>query len=178
VIALIYFSKHYQFYGVTRYRTPVTVDADANLGYREIYDRNTRTADSKSVKLQATVFTESLLHKEENPDLAGLDFNKYIYFRVNINSLEGPLDQGLVRNPLENLKLTEDSNTISTSGYKQIDKIKTFYKRQVPTAITFYCAFPKNALGPDRKDLTLTLSNNGITIPLVWDVQNLIANKI
>ncbi len=175
---LIYFNKHYPFYKIARQRPPVTVEVDANLGYREIYDRNTRAADSKNIKIQATVFTESMLRKEENFDLAGFDFNKYVYFKVNINSLEGPLDPAMLRNPLDSLKLTEDTKTISTSGYKQIDKIKTFYKRQVPVSITFFCAFPKSELGPDRKDLTLTLTDKGDAIPLVWDVRSLIANKI
>ena len=178
MIALILLNAQFQPLVVTRHRPPVTVNADANLDYREIYDRNTRTAALKNIKVQATLYSESLLIKEGDPSLAGFDFNMYMYFRVNINSLEGPLGHALIQNPLDSLKLAEDTRTIGTSGYKQIDKIKTFYKGQVPITVTFFCAFPKSALGPDRKDLTLTLLTNGIAIPLVWDIQTLIVNSI
>lgn len=178
VVASLYISKFYQPAEVFKQRPAVTVNAEEKLSYNEIYDRNTRTAASKNIKLQTTIITESLLSKGETTELSGFDFNKHVYFKISINSLEGALDQALMQNPLDSLKLTEDSRKIDISGYKQIDKIKTFYKRQAPIAITFYCVFPKSALGPDRKDLTLSLTDNGVAIPLVWDIQTLIANKI
>ena len=178
VAALLYISKFYHPSEVLKQRPAVTVNADEQLGYNEIYDRNTRTAASGNLRLQATIITGALLRKEEVTELSGFDFNNNIYFRININSLDGPLDQALIRDPLDRLKLTEDTKTIHTSGYRQIDKIRIFYKRQQPMVITFYCAFQKEALGPQRKNLTLSLSDNSLPISLVWDIQTLIANNI
>ena len=158
------------------------MNIDKKLSCDEIYDKNNRSAISKNIELQATIITESLLRKGGMNGLSvlsGFDFDKDVNFRININSLDSALDQALIQNPLDSLKLSDDTKeNIYIPRYKRIDKIKTFYKGQNPTAITFYCAFPKKALGQHSKSITLTFSNSGYSIPLTWDIQALFDSKI
>ncbi len=156
--------------------TPAVIN---KLSYNEILERMTQTVQSKTIKFQATLLTESLMQgKKALQNLSGVDFNRFFIFKVNISSLKDPINKDLIKNPSDSLRLSDEIKTILPAGDIKPEVLKTFYRNKQPVSIAFLCAFPKDNAVPDPVNLELLFNHKGKEMRLAWNIQSLKANKI
>jgi chromosome segregation ATPase len=150
-----------------------------HISYDDIFDRMTRFISSEKIKFQATMITELLKRKENSgKDLSQFDFNRFFYFKVNINSLKGALSQDLFKNPVASIQLIDGERTFLPAEDVKVKGIKTIYRGKEPVSIVFLYAFPKNNIKSDLKNLMLLLSHNNDEMRLSWDIPKLTAEKL
>lgn len=152
---------------------------DNKLSYNDIFERLTRSGNIQNITLQATMITPFLLQRDmAKKDLNQYDFSKYAYFRVAMNSSKGPLDSRLIKDPFAYVKMIFGALKISSEKEITKKETKTFYRREEPISISFLCAFPKDRVMTDAKELKLVISLNEKETGLAWDVSDLRAQKI
>ena len=137
----------------------------------------TRSSSADSLKFQATLMTESLVLKSDEPGEASLfDFRNEIYFKITISSPGEILHKDLTVNPSSRIMLSSGTENVSPLPGKRVKDIKTFYKKDDPVSITFYCAFPRNTLNADS--LSLSLMKEAGQATLSWDLMALRAHNL
>jgi len=149
------------------------------LPYNDMFSLLTKASASDALKFQATLLTSPLVLKSETPgENALFDFQNYLYFKVNISSPRDGLDDETADNPYELITLTVGADAVKPLSNIRVKDSKTFYRKEEPVSITFYCAFPKTALKPDTNALSLSFISKKGRTDLVWDLKALRAGNL
>jgi len=152
-------------------------DRQKSVSYEALFESLTRTYMADSVKVQATLVTHSLLSNgKAEKNISKYDFKKSYYLRISINSQKRSLEPGLLKNPLESLRIQEGKQNVLSASDITIDEVKTVYRRNEPVLLFFLCSFPRNKVARDAKDLIFVLKYGSVEIPLVWDSRTLKTN--
>ncbi|MDP2157879.1 MAG: hypothetical protein Q8K68_09255, partial [Nitrospirota bacterium] len=139
----------------------------------------TKISVSDDLKFQATLLTESFVLKSDTPGEKSLfDFQNYIYFKVNISAPKEGLDVETVDNPYPMITLTAGADTVKPLSQIHVKDIKTFYRKEEPVSVMFYCAFPKTLLTPDTNALSLSFNNKKSKAGLAWELKSLRASSL
>jgi hypothetical protein len=80
--------------------------------------------------------------------------------------------------PYSLITLTAGADAIKPLSHIYVKDIKTFFRKEEPVSILFYCAFPRTALTPDRNTLSLSFKNEKGKADIVWDLNSLRANDL
>lgn len=143
------------------------------LSYEELFALLNRSA-ADGLKFQATLITEPLVLKSEEPaDRSFFDFQHYLYFKVNVSAPREGLDPVIANDPYSRILLSAGSADVNPLPEKKVKGIKTFYRKEAPVSIIFYCAFPIETLAPDSTLLKLSLKKDAAPTTLVWDLRQL-----
>jgi len=158
--------------------TPVRQAAqETDFPYIDMLSLLTRSAAADVLKFQATLMTEPLVLKSDDPAEASLfDFRNYEYFKVTISSIKEILNKDLAANPYSYITLSAGTENLSPLPEKRVKDIKTFYKKDDPVSVTFYCAFSRNTLHADSLSLSLRQDTGQAT--LTWDLRTLRAHSL
>ncbi len=149
------------------------------MAYNDMFSLLTKTAVSDDFKFQSTLLTESLVLKSDAPgDKALFDFQNHLYFKVSINAPKQGLDDDIADDPYPMITLTVGADTIKPLPQVHVKDIKTFYRKEEPVSVMFYCAFPKTALTADSNSLALSFRNEKGKIDIVWDLRALRASSL
>ncbi|MBI5075115.1 MAG: hypothetical protein HZB62_08140 [Nitrospirae bacterium] len=149
------------------------------LAYNDMLSLLTKVSASDDLKFQATLLTESLVLKSDAPgDKALFDFQNNLYFKVSISSPREGLDDEIADDPYPAIALTAGADTVKPLTHIQVKGIKTFYRKEEPVSIMFYCAFPRTVLMPDRDTLSLSFRNQKSTADIAWDLKVLRAGNL
>ena len=144
------------------------------LAYNDMFSLLTKASASDDLKFQATLLTESLVQKSNTPgEKSFFDFQNHLYFKVSISAPREGLDDEMVDNPYPMITLTAGSDTVKPLAHVHVKDIKTFYRKEEPVSIMFYCAFPRTLLAPDRNTLSLSFNNKKNKADLAWDLKSL-----
>lgn len=177
ILSSIFLYRHYSPGLISKKPAVPAINVDS-LSYSDIFSMMTRVNSSGNMKMQATMITEPLMRKENaGKDLPKYDFIRYFYFKININSLKGPLGQDLVKNPVSVIQLSDGLRNIPPAAEIKTEETRTFYKREDPVSITFVSAFPRDKDISNLRNLKLSMSHAGNEIQLIWDIQSLKTNK-
>ncbi|GAB4484065.1 MAG: hypothetical protein OHK006_07340 [Thermodesulfovibrionales bacterium] len=148
---------------------PATVAAPAALGYDELFTRDTRSADTGRVKLQATFISPELMNAgQETADRKDYDFEKFAYFRITVSSLKNGLDKTLAKDPSALLRLRTERGDLRPSPDAAKKPAKTFYRRDIPVSTSFLAAFPKAAPDALIPSFSLVLKLPEAEVVLPW----------
>ncbi len=149
------------------------------MAYNDMFSLLTKTAASDDFKFQATLLTESLVLKSDAPgDKALFDFQNHLYFKVSISAPKQGLDDNIADDPYPMITLSAGADTIKPLPHVHVKDIKTFYRKEEPVSIMFYCAFPRTALTPDSNSLSLSFRNEKGKADIAWDLRLLRASSL
>jgi len=149
------------------------------LAYNDLFSLLTNASASDDLKFQATLLTEALVLKSDSPGENSLyDFKNYLYLKVSISAPRKGLDDETVDNPYSMITLTVDTDTANPLSHIHVKDIKTFYRKEEPVSIMFYCAFPRTLLTPDSNTLSLSFNNKKNKADLAWDLKSLRAGSL
>jgi len=157
----------------------VQEEVKKELAYNDMFSLLTKASVSDDLKFQATLLTESLVLKSDAPgEKALFDFQNYLYFKITISSPKEGLDNKTVDDPYPMITLTTGSDTVKPLSHVHSKNMKTFYRKEDPVSIMFYCVFPKTALTPDRTTLSLSFANQKGKADIAWDLKALRAGNL
>jgi len=152
----------------------VMKEVKKELAYNDMFSLLTKVSVSDDLKFQATLLTESLVLKSDIPGEKVLfDFQNHLYFKISISAPTKGLDAQMVDDPYPMITLTAGGDTVKPLSHIRVKEIKTFYRKEEPVSLMFYCAFPKTALTPDSKTLSLSLKNEKAKADIAWDLNSL-----
>lgn len=161
------------------HKPAVREEVKKELAYNDMFSMLTKISVSDDLKFQATLLTESFVLKSDTPGEKSLfDFQNYIYFKVNISAPKEGLDVETVDNPYPMITLTAGADTVKPLSQIHVKDIKTFYRKEEPVSVMFYCAFPKTLLTPDTNALSLSFNNKKSKAGLAWELKSLRASSL
>ncbi|MBI5634105.1 MAG: hypothetical protein HZA15_11585 [Nitrospirae bacterium] len=160
-------------------KSAVREEPKKELTYNDMFAMLTKTSASDDLKLQVTLLTESLIRKSDTPGEKSLfDFQNHLYFKVSISAPREGLTGEMADDPYSMITLTAGADTVKPLPHIHVKGIKTFYRKEEPVSVMFYCAFPRTALAPDSNTLSLALKNQKGKTDIVWDLKALRASNL
>jgi predicted nucleic acid-binding Zn-ribbon protein len=143
------------------------------LSYQELFTLLNRSV-TDGLKFQATLITEPLVLKSEEPEDRSLfDFQRYLYFKIHVSSPKDGFDKQIADDPYSRILLSAGTTDAKPLPEKKVKEIKTFYRKELPVSTIFYCAFPRDTIGSDSTVLRLSLKKDAAPSTLVWDLRQL-----
>lgn len=149
------------------------------LDYADMFSMLTKASASDDLKFQATLLTESLVLKSDIPGEKSLfDFQNHLYFKISISAPRAGLDPKIAADPYSAITLTAGADTVTPLSDVHVRDLKTFYRKEEPVSITFYCAFPKTALTSGRSSISLSVTTEKDKAEITWDPNSLRAGNL
>ncbi len=178
-IGFFFYAYNTGLIAVLMEKPAVTKEIRKELAYNDMFSLLTKTSASDDLKFQATLLTESLVLKSDTPqERSFFDFNNHLYFKISISAPKAGLDDSITADPSSMITLTASAAAVKPLPHVRVKEIKTFYRKEEPVSVMFYCAFPRAALTPESTALSLSFRNEKEKADLSWDLKTLRAGSL